>query len=205
MNTKTLKAIQVLSKIGKILSKITFICCIVGFCGCVVGIIGLAAGIPAIKISGESFDVILWEKAQISVGTLYATMAAGLFLSAGEAVVARFAELYFDRELKDGTPFNLGGAKQMLNLGIITICVSLGSQSLAAIVYAIFKATMADVAALDFGYGSAAAIGIMFILTSLICRHGAELTAPAVAEPTGGADTADVKEVDADPFDEEQK
>lgn len=199
MNTKTLKTIQVLSKIGRILSKTAFVCCIVGFCGCVVGIISLAAGFEAVKIGGVTIKSILRNEAGLSTGTLYASMAAGMVLSAGEAVVAWFAERYFERELGDGTPFDLGGAKQMLTLGIIVICVSVGAQMLAGIVYAIFRATMEGVGEYSFGEFGSAAIGVMFILTSLICRYGAELTNPNVTE------VADVKEVHADPFDEEKK
>ncbi len=199
MNTKTLKTIQVLSKIGRILSKTAFVCCIVGFCGCVVGIISLAAGFEAVKIGGVTIKSILQNEAGLSTGTLYASMAAGMVLSAGEAVVAWFAERYFERELGDGTPFDLGGAKQMLNLGIIVICVSVGAQMFAGIVYAIFRATMEGVGEYSFGEFGSAAIGVMFILTSLICRYGAELTNPNVTE------VADVKEVHADPFDEERK
>ncbi len=67
------------------------------------------------------------------------------------------------------------------------------------IVYAIFRATMEGVGEYSFGEFGSAAIGVMFILTSLICRYGAELTNPNVTE------VADVKEVHADPFDEEKK
>ena len=42
-------------------------------------------------------------------------------ICAGEAVLAKFAEHYFKRELTDGTPFNLGGAKELMRLGILTI------------------------------------------------------------------------------------
>lgn len=199
MKSKSLKTIQVLSKIGMILSKTTFVCCIIGFCGCIAGMISLAAGFEAIKIGGVTINGILQAEADVTTGTLYATMAVGMALSAGEAVVAEFAERYFKRELNDGTPFDLGGAKQMLNLGIITISVSIGSQILAAIIYAIFKATMEGVAPFDFGSAGSAAIGIMFIVTSLICRYGAELTNPNVEV------VADVKETAVDPFEEDKK
>jgi len=95
---KTLNNIQKLSKIGKVLSRIVFIFCIIGFCGCIVGILSMALGAPTVKIGGITLESMLSIETGVTPGTVYAAMAAGMILCAGEAVLAKFAEHYFKRE-----------------------------------------------------------------------------------------------------------
>ena len=173
----TLKTIQTLSKIGKIVSKIIFICCIVGFCGCLVGMISLAVGAPALKLGGVTLESVLQNEAGKTTGTLYAELAAAMILCAGEGVLAKFASRYFERELSDGTPFTSGGAKELLRLGILSICVPIGVRIAEQIVYAILKQVMTDVAPQDFDPAGSVAIGVTMLIAALLCRYGAELTA----------------------------
>lgn len=172
---KTLNTIQKLSKIGKVLSRIVFIFCIIGFCGGVVGILSMALGAPTLKIGGVTLESILSMEAGVTTGTAYAAMAAGMILCAGEAVLAKFAEHYFKRELADGTPFDLGGAKELMRLGILAICIPIGTQIIAEIVYAVMEQTLHGVAPFQFDHSSSVALGVMFIVMSLGCRYGAEL------------------------------
>ena len=171
----TLNVIQKLSKIGKVLSKIIFIFCVIGFCGCVVGILSMALGAPTLKIGGVTLESILSMEAGVTAGTAYAAMAAGMILCAGEAVLAKFAEHSFGRELADGTPFTFAGAKEMQRLGILTLCLPIGTQIVAEIVHAVMEQTMQGVAPLHLDNDGSVTLGIMFIVMSLICRYGAEL------------------------------
>ena len=79
------------------------------------------------------------------------------------------------REFTDGTPFTLGGAKELMRLGILTICIPLGTQIIAEIVYAVMEQTMQGVTPLQLDNTGSVTLGIMFIVMSLICRYGAEL------------------------------
>ena len=174
---KTLNTIQKLSKVGKILCRIIFIFCLVGAIGCAVGIIGLAAVPGTLQIGGVTIHGLIEENAEVSVGTCYAAMATGLILCAGEAVLCKLAGKYFEGELAAGTPFTFEGAKEMIRLGVYTICIPIGTGMVASIVYAVLKLALADVAPLDwsaFGSGSLG-LGIMFIISGLLCRHGAEV------------------------------
>ena len=179
---KTLNIIQKLSKIGKVLSKIMFIFCVIGFCGCIVGILSMVLGVPTLKIGGVTLESILNTEAEVTVGTVYAAMAAGMILCAGEAVLAKFAEHYFKHELADGTPFTLAGAKEMQRLGILTICLPIGTQIVAEIIYAVMEQTMQGVAPLRLDSAGSVALGVMFIVPSLICRYGAESCLAEISE-----------------------
>lgn len=182
---KTLKTIQTLNKVAKILCKVVFICCIVGFCGSIVGLISLALGAPTIKIGGVTLESIIQKDADMSMGTLYTTVTVGMILCAGEAVLAKFAELYFVRELADGTPFNLDGAKQLFTLGILTVCIPLGTLFIAQITQAIMAKALTDVQPLSLdGFGSVM-LGVGFMVASLICRYGAEQEALKEKEEEG--------------------
>lgn len=174
---KTLKTIQTLSKIGKILSKIVFICCIVGFCACIAGAVGIAVGGRTLKLGGVTINSFIMSEAGIGTGAVYSAIVSGAILCAGEGVLAKFAEHYFGRELSDGTPFNIAGAKELLRLGILTICIPLGTRIIAEIIVAMFSEFMAGAEPISFDNGGSVALGVMFIIMSLVCRYGAELRA----------------------------
>ena len=179
---KTLHTIQKLWKIGKALSTILFIFCIIGFCSCIVGILSMAIGAPTLKIGGITLRSILKTEAGITVGTVYAAMAAGMILCAGEAVLAKFAEHYFKRELADGTPFTFAGAKEMMRLGILTICLPIGTQITVEIVHAVMEQAIQGVAPLWSDNAGSVALGVMFLVMSLICRYGAESCRAEISE-----------------------
>lgn len=174
---KTLKTIQVLAKIGKILSKIVFICCIVGACGCVIGAIGLAVGLEMSVFAGVNLEEILQKEAEISANSLYCYMVASIFLCAGEGVVAKFAEIYFDHELAHGTPFNKDGAKELLRLGIINIAVSFGAFLCAEIAQNIMAALLTDAKTMQLSNDTSWTLGVTFIVISLFCKLGVEQNA----------------------------
>lgn len=173
---KTLNTIQTLSKIGKILSKIAYICCIIGAVGCAVGMASLAfADTGILKIGGVTIYGLMVNRAGIDLNSLYPSLAAAMLVCIGQMVVAKFAEKYFSNELTAGTPFTLDGAKELLRLGILTICVPLGAQIAAEIVSAILAAILHCGEAFNMGDISSVALGVMFIVASFLCRYGAEV------------------------------
>lgn len=174
---KELKVIQTLAKIGKVLSKIIYICSIVSLCLCIVGIISVATDFGVIKLGGITLKSIIsdnfgWD---IGIGTVYAYLAAGIVSCIGEMILAKFAIHYFDRELADGTPFTFEGAKELLRLGILTICIPLGTHIAAKIVYAIVSAFTDNINSFDVSNETSVSLGVMFIVISLICKYGAVL------------------------------
>lgn len=172
---KSLKAIQVLAKIGKVLSKIIFILCIVGFCFCAVGIVSLAVGLESFKIGDLTVQSIIEDNSGLPVQMMYLYMAVSMIFCVAEAVISKFAEVYFKNEIADGTPFTLRGAKELLRLGIIDIAVSYGAAILCAIGTAIAGQFVSGTEEMQFGGFSSVGIGIAMIIVSVICRYGAEI------------------------------
>jgi len=171
----TLKTIQTLSKIGRILSKIVYICCVVGFCGCIVGIISLGLGSEVFKLGGVTIHSIIESHSHMSMPTLYTAMAVGMVLCATEAVLSKFAEHYFKNELKDGTPFTLRGAKELMRLGILTISIPLGMVIVCSIGVAIADNFFPEIEKLSYDGYASVGLGVMMIVSSLFCRYGAEV------------------------------
>lgn len=147
METKTLHIIQKFAKLGKVLCKIVTICCIVGAVGCLIGIISLSLGdFEAVKIGGVTIHSIIEKSAETGIGTMYASMVAGIILCTSEAVMAWLTQRYFQNEIAAGTPFTFNGAKEMLRLGIYIISISIGTLIAAEISYAIVNHYFLDVA-----------------------------------------------------------
>ena len=94
---------------------------------------------------------------------------------AGAVVLAKFSEVYFRHEIDAGTPFTLNGAKEMMRLGILCVCISIGEEIIASIVTSVIAKSFADAAALDMDTTGAVTVGIALIFISLLCRYGAEL------------------------------
>lgn len=173
---KTLKTIQVISKIGKILSTIVYICYIVGIVGCIVGMFSIPfADTGIIKIGGVSIHGLIVNRAGIELNALYPLMIGAMIVCIGHAVTAKFAESYFKNELTAETPFTFSGAKELMRLGILTICVPLGALILAQIASGIAAEFIGCGEALKLDGGDSIALGIMFIFMSLLCKYGAEL------------------------------
>lgn len=177
---KSLYAIQKLSKIGKILSKIALIFSVIGFCGCIAGLLSLSIGNGSlIKIGGVTLHGLISVEYGYNIKSISAALSGWMIVCAGEAVLAKFAEVYFKNELKAETPFTLAGAKESLRLGILTLAVPTGCAVAGSIVEGIVVGFMQveKAAAMDVCVDNAAsiALGIMFILGSLLCRYGAEL------------------------------
>lgn len=177
---KNLNTIQALAKIGKTLSKIAFICSLVGACICAVGMISLPlAGGEIFKIGGVSIYGLMKLEPGEGLKTALIFMIGWLIICIGEAVLTKFAEIYFKNELKAGTPFTFDSAKELTRLGILTIALPIGCTVLAEILQGIIEGFMdvaiAPSAEICIDNESSVVLGIMLIVMSVICRYGAEL------------------------------
>lgn len=172
---KTLNAIQTLSKIGKILSRIVYICCIIGAVGCAVGMASLPfADTGILKIGGITLYGLIVNRAGIELNSLYPLMSGALIVCVGQAVTTKFAQSYFEHELDAGTPFTRSGARELFRLGILTICIPLGTLIAAQIVSAILAALLGCGEVLHLDNGDSVVLGVVFLFVSLLCKYGAE-------------------------------
>jgi len=174
--SKTLKTIQTLSKIAKIISKIVFICCIVGASCCLAGIITLAVIPEGMQVGGVTFRAYVEQEASVSIGTVYASMAVAMIMCLGEIFLAKFAENYFKHELEAGTPFTFDGAKELLHLGIKTIWIPIVTVVVASITHGILSLVFENVDKFEGSNFVSITLGITFIIGSLLCKHGAEVS-----------------------------
>ena len=172
---KSLKAIQVISKIGMILSKIVFICCCVGFGCCIISVPFLAGSAEILKFGDFNLHGLIEKEAGMSLGSMYNAIVIAAIACACEAVLAKFAEVYFKRELRAGTPFTLGGAKELLRLGILSLAIPAGYSVIVSVWQSIAVCVFENVEKIGAGSLGSFSFGVMFIIGSLLCRYGAEL------------------------------
>ena len=173
---KSLQTIQTLSKIGKILSKIIYICCTIGAVGCAIGMASLPfADTGVLKIGGVTIHGLIVNRAGIDLNSLYPLMTGAMIVCIGQTILAKFAENYFTHELAVGSPFTVDGAKELLRLGILTICIPLGCLIVAEIVSGIMAGFLNCDDLLKIENADSVILGVMFIIMSVLCRYGAEL------------------------------
>lgn len=156
---KSLQTIQKLFKIGKILSRIAFIFSVIGFCGCIAGLLSLSFGNGSlIKLGGVTLHQLISEEYGYNIKGITASLSGWLVVCAGEAVLAKFAEVYFQNELQAETPFTLAGAKELLRLGILTITIPTGCAVAESIVEGVIIGFMKveKAAAMDMLFSSSA-------------------------------------------------
>ena len=134
---KSLKAIQVLSKVGMILSKIVFICCCVGFGCCIISVPFLAGSAEILKFDGFTLHGLIEKEA--------------------------------------GMTFTLGGAKELLRLGILALAIPAGYSVIATVWQTIAVRIFENVEKVSIDSLGSFSFGVMFIIGSLLCRYGAEL------------------------------
>ncbi len=177
---KTLKKIQVLAKVGRILSMIVFIASIVGAVGSALGMFSLAIiGEKAFVVGGVTVHGMIESGSGANVATVYASLIVAIICCLGEIYVAKLAQKYFEYEIEVKTPFTLDGAKKLKKLGIVVIIVSIVCIVLSAIAVAIVE-IVCEMSVVDASVnanladGSQVALGIMFIVMSLMLRYVAE-------------------------------
>ncbi|MCR5653239.1 MAG: hypothetical protein K6F88_05505, partial [Ruminococcus sp.] len=150
---------------------------LIGAIGCAVGIIVLAVIPDGFKLGDVTIHGLIEKSADVNLGTCYAAMGMGAVLCAGECVLAKFAKRYFVNELEASTPFTFDGSKELIKLGILTICIPLGTTILAALIYGtmtvVYSGNIGEVNLNNFG---SVALGVTFIIVGLLCRHGAEIS-----------------------------
>ena len=172
----SLKNIQTLSKIGKVLSKIAFIFSVIGFFSGAAGLISLAFGKDALAVIGniKVHGTILSDMG-VNAANFAAALSGWMIVCAGEAVVAKFAEVYFKNELLAETPFTIIGAKELQRLGILAIAVSVFCNAAGVLIEGVISGFTDIESKVDSNIYSNVALGVVFIIVFLLCRCGAEL------------------------------
>jgi len=172
----SLTTIQKLAKFARVLCRIAFVFSLIGAIGCLIGIICLGAGwYGSIQLGNITLHSIIEKSTEMSIGSMYASMAVGFILSLGEVFLSKLSENYFRHELAAGTPFTLEGAAELKKLGILTICIPIVAMALAGISYTVINSHFENVMDMHIDSYASVGLGIAFLIVSLLCRYGAEL------------------------------
>lgn len=171
--SKTLSTIQTIFKIAKILAKIVFVFSIIGGIGCLIAI--LALPLLGSMLTSELSSLFIEEFGTVSFGFICFSCLTALITCIGEAIISFLAGRYFDHELKAGTPFTFEGSKELFRLGITAIIVPIAVSVLSGIFFGICLFFAPEIINVEFGMSFSIGTGLIFLLLSLIFKHGAEL------------------------------
>lgn len=174
MKSKSLKTLQIIAKVAKNICKIIFICAIVGVSGCLLGPIILYLVDLIFKFNDTSLNEILVANANINLKSLYSYMIVGAIVLSGIGIVTKFAEIYFEHELKEENPFSFKLASELFRLGILIVAIPAASSFLTNKVYQL-KIFINEVIPLKIDNAGSLIVGLIVIAMSLVCKYGSEL------------------------------
>ena len=170
---KSLKIIQVLSKILKVVSTITFVVSIVVASISLLGVIILPITKDVVIYDGKTFSILIAEN-----GVNYITALTALIISLVTCLAmiftSKYNEIFFRKELELGTPFDKTIVKSMRKMAIINIALSIGLNIVLAIVVGSIDLLNEELNYSFDGYNGTVAFGIAMLVISLFCDYGAE-------------------------------
>lgn len=164
-------------RVFSIIVRIVMVCAYVG------GGLLLVSGV--VCLCANNFTLAGWlQRLLVDVGD-YSNWQIGLALLAdavlllANGIMFTFAVMYFNTELKDGTPFTLAGATRVRRMGIVRIVVTLVASAVNS-----WLTDLVD-SNLLYSFESVNGIlsGVALLLAALIFQHGAELQQAATATP----------------------
>lgn len=171
---KTLKTIQTFAKVGKIVANIIFIFSIIGAIFCTLAV-AILAGTQNMEFEGMTVVGLVEESGVNFVTTVFSCVISAI-ACIGSAVIAKFAVNYFTNELDDGTPFTYAGSKELLRLGIISVAIPMAISIILGIAFTITKLFWPALSESAMSENSfSIGVGLMIIILSFVCKHGAEL------------------------------
>ena len=191
---KSLKVIQVISKVLWIISKVMFVLCIIGAAGSLLGLI-LVASLQ---------NVVLWEDVTLAyfledkgtnVTTAIVGCIVGIIVCGAGIAVAKLNEIFFKKELDKGTPFDKEIVKDMRILGFIHVGNALVIGSIVGLMLFIISKTNPNYIDVTNEGWSTFWFGAVLLLVSLFCDYGAEKEHP---------EAVDVKDVKSSEVKEEE-
>ena len=185
---KSLRTIQTLAKVARVICLILFIVFIIGAVGSIVGTIALPLLKDEIIYEDKTLEMILLEKNVNFISAITACII-GIIACLTSIFLSKYAELFFARVVREGTPFKTETVKRMRTLGIVNICVEIGVIIVIAVMLAIIKLKNPELADFksSFYFGSIS-FGIVMLILSVFVQYGVEKDQVTPREETNNED-----------------
>lgn len=174
--SKTLKSIQKIAKWGRALSKIVYVFSIIGVVICALAFVillvasffGGGESRPLFVVGGRVLATISITDSRVG------QMAFALCMCIAEVRVSRKAVRFFVKELEEKNPFTFDSAERLKKLGVSVIVTPLIASIVGEIVFVILDKLSSVPQETPVDTAINVSLGIMFIVTSLILKYGAE-------------------------------
>lgn len=175
MKKSSLEIIQTFMKVGQVLSKVVNVFCLIGIIGCVIGAIALGTVQNVIVLGNITIHGIIDAKDYLSIGTGYTGLTIGVIVCTAQYFLSKKAYEYFTNELEANTPFTFEGAKELWNLGLYNIFISLASVIASNIAYITMSRLFKTVAEININDVETIGMGATMLALSVIFKYGAEV------------------------------
>ena len=179
---KSLRIINVLAKIARVVCLILFILMIIGTLGCLMCTIFVPLLRNEVLYEGKTLEDIFVEK-KLNFVTVETVCAIGTFVCAVNVFLTKYAEVFFARVVRQGTPFEMDTVKRMRKLAIVNIVVEIVTCIAVATTIAIVKVLNKDF--IEFNnssyYAGSISFGLYMLILSLFVEYGAIKDNPASA------------------------
>lgn len=174
--TRSLKIIQTLSKIMRVLTKIGFIFCIIGTVGCLIGTgVMFAFDFDSYMYEGMSMsDYIYLTSNGMTISTIRALCLFSSITCLGTTICLKIENSYFEREVKDGTPFTYDGAKMLKSVAIKCLVIAIATIFLSVVSYNIMSALDSTIAELNYNFDFSPGWYLFLLFLSFVFEYGAE-------------------------------
>ena len=173
---KSLRIIQILAKVARIICLVLYILCIVGASGCAIALIVLPIFQNLPMADGKTLADLLLEKGT-QMFEIYLWVAIGL-LSCGVGIfIFRYNQVFFEKEIALGTPFDMEIVKKMRKLALVCVITSVAYSIVCAIIVSSVYAANHVTASYRYETFSSISYGLFMLVLSLFCEYGAEINA----------------------------
>lgn len=171
---RSLRVIQVLAKIMRVVCIVLFVCCIVGASACLTALIVLPIIQNIVVQDGKTIADLMVENGVV-IPDMYAGIVVGL-LGAGVGIfLNKYNELFFEEEIRVGTPFDHDIVRSMRKTGLVNIIASGALVITAGIAVGIVSAIFQTKIKFEYSLFAAVGFGLLLLILSLFADYGAEL------------------------------
>lgn len=175
MKKSSLEIIQTFMKVGQVLSKVINVFCLIGVIGCVIGAVLLGTVQNVIVLGNITIHGLIDAKDYLSIGTGYTGLTIGVIACASQYFLSNKAYEYFTNELNANTPFTFEGAKELWNLGLYNIFVSLIAVIVSNIAFVTMSKLFTGVVEMNINNVETIGMGATMLALSVIFKYGAEV------------------------------
>ena len=181
--SRSLRIIQVIMKIARVISLILFILAIIGAIATIAGaVVTFVIPFESYEIDGINLKDYFESEFGFTIVEVGCALIIGAVSAVAEVFTVKIIHNYLTREINDGTPFTLEGAKHLRRSALICFLISLGSVIISSILHEIFVSRGMMTSDYDLMNAINVAWYLLLLFLSVVFQYGAEQSSNRINE-----------------------